>query len=235
MKIVNQKTPLLPSAILFGLIASVAPVSASITVLTFEGLQDLEPVLNFYNGGLGGNGSGPGPDYGITFSATSLALIDADAGGSGNIGGEPSPDTVLFFLSGTAILNVTAGFTDGFSFYYSAINQPGVVNVYDGPDATGNLLASINLPVTPTNGAPDPTGSFSPLLPIGVSFSGTALSVDFGGAANQIVFDDITFGSETPGGGNSAIPEPSGVIALGFLMASGLVVRNRGRRHSATV
>ena len=33
-------------------------------VLTFEGLKDTEAVANFYNGGLGGSGSGPqpGPD-----------------------------------------------------------------------------------------------------------------------------------------------------------------------------
>ena len=41
-------------------------------VLTFEGLQNNEQVLNFYNGGSGGSGSGPGPNYGITFGSDSL-------------------------------------------------------------------------------------------------------------------------------------------------------------------
>ena len=108
-------------------------------VLTFEGLQNFESVNGYYNGGTGGSGSGPGPNYGITFTASSLAIIDADAGGTGNFGGEPSPSTGLFFLEGTAVMNVPAGFTTGFSFFYSAIGSPGVVNVYDGPNATGNL------------------------------------------------------------------------------------------------
>jgi len=176
------------------------PVFAqSTTTLTFEGLANFEPVNQFYNGGTGGNGSGPGTNYGISFSPSSLALIDSDAGGSGNIGGEPSPDTVLFFTSSTAIMSVPAGFTTGFSFYYSAINNPASVTVYDGPNATGNVLATIALPTTPSNGAPDPTGSFSPFVPIGVAFSGTARSVDFGGSANQVAFDNITIGSSTPG------------------------------------
>lgn len=169
--------------------------------LTFEGLQDNEPVLNYYNGGLGGNGSGPGPALGVTFSTTALAIIDADAGGSGNFGGEPSPSTILFFLTGTAVMNVPSGFTTGFSFYYSAIRSPGSVIVYSGPNATGNVLASISLPLTQSSGAPDPTGQFSPLVPVGVSFSGIARSVDFGGTVNQIGFDNITFGSQTPNPG----------------------------------
>lgn len=172
-----------------------------VNVLTFEGLADQEAVNEFYNGGFGGNGSGPGPDLDISFTTNSLALIDADAGGSGNFGGEPSPDTILFFTTGTAVMNVPNGFTTGFSFFYTAILNPGVVNVYDGPNATGNLLASIALPLTPNSGAPDPTGTFSPLVPIGVTFVGTARSIDFGGTVNQIGFDDITVGSSTPGGG----------------------------------
>src|SRR5688500_15620137 len=35
--------------------------------ITFEGLQNFEDVRNYYAGGHGSLGSGPGPDYGITF------------------------------------------------------------------------------------------------------------------------------------------------------------------------
>jgi len=39
--------------------------------LTFEGLKDSEPILNFYIGGFGGKGSGPGPNFGnLTLRAT---------------------------------------------------------------------------------------------------------------------------------------------------------------------
>lgn len=197
-------------------------------VLTFEGLGDQEAVLEFYNGGTGGSGSGPGTNYGISFSSDSLSIIDADAGGTGNFGGEPSPDTILFFLTGAAAtMNVPAGFTTGFSFFYSAISSPGTIRVYDGLNATGNVLATLDLPLTPANGAPDPTGAFSPLVPIGVSFSGTAHSVDFGGTVNQVGFDNITLGTDIPGGGGPPPPQviptpalsPAGLALLGGLLA----------------
>lgn len=206
-------------------------------VLDFEGLADNEAVNEFYNGGTGGAGSGPGTNFGVSFSGNSLALIDADAGGTGNFGGEPSPDTILFFLSGAAAnVNVPAGFSTGFSFFYTAINNPGVIRVYDGLNATGNLLATLDLPLTPAGGAPDPTGDFSPLVPIGVTFAGTAMSVDFGGTVNQVGFDNITFGSGTPGGGGPppppqpATPTPALSPAWLLVLAGLLALVGLGRR-----
>lgn len=193
---------------------STGQAQAAAVVLDFEGVGDEQPVGNFYN-------TAP-HDFGITFSPNALGVVDADAGGSGNFGGEPSPSTILFFLNGpAATLNAANGFTDGFSFFYSAINNPGFINVYDGLNGTGNLLATLNLPTTPFNGAPDPTGQFSPLVPIGVSFSGLAKSVDFGGTVNQIGFDNITIGSATPG---SSQPVPEPLTILGSLAASGFGV-----------
>ncbi|BAQ62470.1 hypothetical protein GM3708_2876 [Geminocystis sp. NIES-3708] len=216
VKILSQSVFFITGATIFTMATT---GTAQAIVLTFEGLQDLESVNNFYDGGFGGNGSGPGPDYDITFSSNSLAIIDGDAGGSGNFGGEPSPDTVLFFLDGpAAIMNVANGFTTGFSFYYSAINNPGFINVYDDLNGTGNLLATLNLPLTPFDGAPDPTGQFSPLLPLGVAFNGTAKSVDFGGTVNQIAFDNITLGSDIPD--PTDVPEPLtilGTVSAGIM------------------
>lgn len=206
------------------LLISANAFSAAFT-LTFEGLGNLEAVGNFYNGGLGGSGSGPGPNFGVTFNADALSIIDEDAGGTGNFGGEPSPSTVLFFLTGSAaVMSVEAGFDTGFSFFYSAINQPGSVTVWDGINGTGNILATLNLPLTPFNGAPDPTGTFSPLVPIGVAFNGTAKSVSFAGVQNQIAFDNITFGSEVPEG---AIPEPGTYALMGMPLAAFLLFRRR--------
>jgi PEP-CTERM motif len=194
---------------------------ASIITLTFEGLQDEESISNFYNGGTGGSGSGPGPNFGITFSPNSLAIIQNNQGGTGNFGGEPSPNTVAFFLSGGPngalgdVMNVAAGFTTGFSFFYSAANDPGSVNVWSGLNATGTLLATISLPVTANDGGGCPTNpgaNFCPFVADGVTFNGTAMSVDFGGTANQIGFDNITLGSSTPTG---SAPEPSTLLTLG--------------------
>ena len=213
-------------------IAAMTASQGAIIVLDFEGLGDQEPVENFYDGGFGGNGSGPGTDFDITFSSNSLAIIDADAGGSGNFGGEPSPDTILFFLSGAAAtLNAPNGFDTGFSLFYTSPDGPASVDVYDGLNATGNLLASLALPTTPDNGAPDPSGRFSPFEPFGVAFTGTALSVDFGGAANFVGFDDITFGSATPGGGPpSSVPDGGSTLTLFAIALFGLVLRKQAAK-----
>lgn len=195
-------------------------LNAGVVTLTFEGLQDEESVNGYYNGGFGGNGSGPGPSDGIVFSSNSLALVEDNHGGSGNEGGEPAGDTGLFFLSGGAdTMDVAAGFTTGFSFFYSAPFDPGTISVFSGLDGTGTLLATLPLPLTAdgaVSGCSDnPGANFCPFVPIGVTFSGTAESVNFGGSANQIVFDNITLGSSIAGG---SAPEPGSV----FLLISGM-------------
>jgi VPDSG-CTERM motif len=171
----------------------------AVTVLTFEGLQNLEPINNFYNGGTGGFGSS-GPNYGINFTSDSLALIDSDNGGSGNFSNNPSGHTIMFFLTGADTMNVAAGFTTGFSFYYAAAIA-GSVSVYDGLNGTGTLLTTLNLLATPN--------PYNVWVPVGVAFGGTAMSVVFSGSANFIGFDDITLGSSTPG-----VPDGGTTVAL---------------------
>ena len=179
---------------------------AQVPILTFEGLRDGEPILNFYNGGYGANGSGKGPNYGITFEGQSLAIISdlssivTPAGpemGTGHLSNAPSGVTVAYFLSGAGVvMNVPAGFTTGFSVYYAAANTAGSITVYDGVGATGNVLATLQLPVNGANCGPE---TYSCWTPVGVPFTGVAKSVDFGGSANYIGFDNITVGSVTPG------------------------------------
>ncbi|WP_253845079.1 PEP-CTERM sorting domain-containing protein [Microcystis aeruginosa] len=116
-------------------------------------------------------------------------------------------------------MNVAAGFNTGFSFYYSS-SLAGSVTIFDGLNGTGTQLAQVNLGVNFQNNncTGDPTGLFCNWDPIGVSFAGTAKSVLFGGVANQVGFDSITLGSNTPG--PVSVPEPSslfGLLAVGFL------------------
>ena len=167
----------------------------NVVTLTFEGLRDTEEILNYYNGGYGSEGSGPGPNYGITFGSDSLAVISENAGGTGNISGNPSGSTAAFFLSGSGVvMNVAGGFQNGFAFYFSAPYYAGSVTVYDGLNGSGNVLAQIPLPLTQAfcNGSAQ---DYSCWQQTGVTFSGTAKSVNFGGSANYIVFDNITLGT----------------------------------------
>jgi hypothetical protein len=193
-----------------GLAMAQGSAMADVIVLDFEGLGDQTPVGDFYNGGAGTN-------YGIHFGSNALSIIDADAGGSGNFGNEPSPSTILFFLTGSAVLDYAPGFTDGFSFFYTTVSFGGTVTVYDGLGATGNVLAVLQLDALGA-GPGDPSGTFSNWRAVGAAFSGTARSIDFGGTVNQVGYDDITFGSATAGGGNR-VPEPGtlGLLGLGLM------------------
>src|SRR5690242_997913 len=56
------------------LIALSAQGFASDFTLDFGGLQDHEEILNYYDGGLGSLGSGPGPDFNLTFTPSFLAI-----------------------------------------------------------------------------------------------------------------------------------------------------------------
>ncbi|CAM9127704.1 unnamed protein product, partial [Ectocarpus fasciculatus] len=156
-------------------------------LIDFEAVGNLVPVGNTY------------APSGAIFSPNAFGLVDSDSpgsgAGSGNIGGLPSPVTGMFFFIGNAaVMNVPAGFQFGISFWYSAVNFPGTLSVFDGLGGTGNLLGTKVLPLTPFNGAPDPTGIFSPFFCDRVEFEGLAKSVVFGGLPNEIVFDDITCG-----------------------------------------
>jgi hypothetical protein len=103
--------------------------------------------------------------------------------------------------------------------------------VYDGVDATGNVLGTLDLVAQYTNNCVgDPTGGFCNWTPVGVAFAGTARSIDFGGTANQTGFDEITFGSARPGD-QTPVPEPATLLMVGAGLAA--VARRRFGRKQA--
>ncbi|MFN3642549.1 MAG: VPLPA-CTERM sorting domain-containing protein [Gemmobacter sp.] len=214
---------------------------AAVVVLDFEGIADYPNsndvfVQDFYNGGTSSVGTS-GTNYGISFgsnalliclNSTSVFCSNTSRGGEGN---PNSREGALFFLDGDeTFMNVAAGFETGFSFNYVSTTFSGSVGVYDGLDGTGNLLASIDL--RPNAGfCPDYSAGFCPFGPAGIAFAGIAKSVSFGGVANQIVFDDITFGSSIP----DPDPDPNVVplpASLPLLLAGlgGIAALRRRRR-----
>jgi PEP-CTERM motif-containing protein len=202
----------------------VSATQAAVITLDFENIAPYPNnndvfVQDYYNGGTSSIGTS-GTNYGISFSSNSLAIClnstSVTCSNTSRGGLDPASDEGgLFFLTGSeSIMNVAAGFDTGFAFNYVSLSNPGSVSVYDGLDGTGNLLATINL--SPNAGScPGYNAGFCPFSPIGVGFAGTAKSVSFAGVANQIVFDDITFGAVAP----PTVPVPATVALLGLGLA----------------
>lgn len=221
-------------------VALIAPLAAGAQVLNFEGIGApplaTTPIADFYNGG-------GGPNFGIEFSSNALAIcLDVVVGGPcptsntsrGGLGSPASRASGLFFLSGDdAFMNRASGFTTGFSFFYTAVFRGGSFSVYEGLNGTGSVLASLVLGTTPNGvGLANCLGNnFCPLVAAGVSFEGTARSVVFAGVANQITFDDVTFGSVRPGElpPTNVVPEPGtwAMLATGLVGLVGVARRRR--------
>lgn len=216
-------------------LATTMPAQANV-VLDFEGINATYPsafafVQDFYNGGTSSDGTS-GTNFGISFSSNALAICLNTVGtfcsntSRGGLGDPNSQLGALFFLSGAeTFMNAPAGFDTGFSLLYTAINVPGSLNVYDDLNGAGIVLASLALPTTLSDCDSSFNAGFCPFFPVGVAFSGTAKSISFAGVADQIVFDDVTFGSVTPG---TAVPEPASLLLLGSGLAGlGLWARRR--------
>ena len=201
-------------------ILTAGSASAAI-VLDFEGVNATYPsgfanVGDFYNGGTSSDGTS-GTDYGIEFTSNALAICLNTPGVvcSNTSRGGLAPGSelgALFWLEGPeTYMNVAAGFDTGFSFYYAAPNTPGAIRVYDGLNGTGNLLATLDLGLTPATCSGEYNALYCPFAASGIGFAGIAKSVSFAGTANYIVFDDVTFGSITPG-----VPEPTTYALFGI-------------------
>lgn len=217
-----------------------APSKAAVVSLNFEGINSTYPsgyaqVLEFYNGGNSSDGT-TGTNYGISFGSNALAIclnsttVTCSNTSRGGLGDPNSQRGGLFFLDGSeTFLNYSSGFTTGFSFNYVG-QRAGSVDVYDGLNGTGNLLGSVALSPNGSNCPAYSSSGFCPFQAAGITFNGIGRSISFGGVANQIVFDDVTFGSQRPGN----VPEPSAwaLLIVGFGTVGGAL---RRRKQAARV
>lgn len=212
------------------------PVSAGaqVKMLDFEGIGDFAAIGNHYNGGAGGN-------QGVTFFGNAVALervgyLTTDpCQGSAGFSPPPSGCGVLFYyqnqVGGGAGINMAAGFNNGFSLFYFPhflTTNAASFSVHSGLNAGGSVLATLALPQP----------SFpAPLVwqPVGVTFSGTAYSVSFMNAGGSLVFDNVTFGDDSPGlpeveAPVQVVPEPESVMLLAMgLGVVGVAARRRKR------
>jgi hypothetical protein len=202
------------SILRLSLLAVLAPAfvtaNADVVTLDFEGFDNMALLETFYMGGTDNHGNS-GPNYGIDFDLNAYALVDKDwgNGGTGYFANEPSPSTVMLFQGSSTVLDYSAGFTGNFSFFYSS-SVVGSVKIYSGLDATGHLIATIPLAdqYNANHCTGDPTGLFCNWTDVGVAVSETARSVEFGGAADRTMYDNVTFGGPLP------LPEPgTGVLS----------------------
>lgn len=232
------------SLVVVGLLYASLPASAATIVLDFEGVNSTYPsgfafVGDFYNGGLSSDGT-TGTDFGLSFSDNAQAIclntpgVTCSNTSRGGLGNPDSDQGALFFLAGAeTFMNVDAGFDTGFSFFYTAINNSGSVSVYDGLNGTGNLLGTLNLPTTLSACGGEYSAGFCPFVAIGIGFAGLAQSVSFAGVADQIVFDDVTFGSviPDPDPDPTAVPEPATMTLIGAGLLASAAKRYRQRKE----
>ncbi len=214
--------------------------SAGVIDINFENIapypngNDVE-ILDYYNGGTSSIGTS-GTNYGISFPDNALLIClntigtDCSNTSHGGLGDPASQDGGMYFLTGsTTFLNDAAGFTTGFAFDYTAVNgSGGSVEVWSGLNGTGTQLAALSLSTTGSSCDPSYGAGFCPFVNGSLAFSGTGMSIEFDGVADQIVYDDITFGSTIVGGTGNA-PEPGYVIPVAIGLAGFGLLRFRRR------
>ncbi len=187
--------------------------------LTFEGATGYaNAIAEFYNGGTDSVGNS-GTDFGVSFFDAALGLSnDADFSYYSNA---PTAGSVLFAYDTTATMNVANGFTGQLTFYYASDRSVlDAVNIYSGLNSTGTLLASLSLFGNASLGCSDT--AFCRFDLTSVKFAGVAHSVNFGGNALNVAYDNINLNI-------SAVPELETYVLLAAGLLAVAFVKRRER------
>lgn len=196
-----------------------APASGAVITMTFDGLADSEAVGAYYAGKLGGNGSGPGPSWGVTYTGATAKIAIAN-GGTGMFTGELSSPAAAFADSIMEI-DVPGGFSGALSFWYSSSGGTLTVRVLSDLNLAGTILGESNLPLTASGGF-----AFSNVL-----FDAQAKSVGFvTRGPGGFYLDNVTLQTPEP------VPEPGTFLLLSSALflacaSSAFGIRKRGARR----
>ncbi|HEY4312068.1 MAG TPA: hypothetical protein VGN12_21650 [Pirellulales bacterium] len=235
---------------LAALVPGAAERSHADVTMTFEGLHDLEPVLDYYDGGSGGtnwfaqmwptsktdangqnihdyNPATGGPNYGISFSDNALAVISG-AGGIGDFSNNPSGDTVALiapfddsFGNAGVTMTIWAGWSNStFSFYYSGLSTPGTI--VSIYDAVGGPSGTGS--VIASEALPDTQGdSDNVWTEFSLPFTGTAYSIYFSApiGADNVSLSGISIPADPLNQENAVQPVPeTSAIAIWSVLLS---------------
>jgi len=122
---------------LITILLALRPSAAQATTLSFDQLQVGEGILEYYNGGLGSMGTGPGPSLGVSFTPV-WTVSTPDVYGAAN--GKSAA------FSGMGTVSFHAEWSGAFSFYYSG--GPTTLQLYSEENGLGTLHDTLNLPAS---------------------------------------------------------------------------------------
>lgn len=196
----------LPAAGLALSLFAAAPAMAAPLVIDFETAPSYSSIGDHY------------ADKGVSFGGDALGLQNDELGPY--FSNAPSANGVMFAFGTDATMNVTGGFMDTVSFWYSSTAAAlGGVSIWSGLNGTGTLLASFDLLGNAQNGCSDTAWCHFDQL--SADFAGVAYSMTFNGDPT-IAFDNIALGS-------NAVPEPASMLLVSLGLA-GLAASKRRRK-----
>ncbi len=187
--------------------------------LDFEGATGYANAIGaFYNGGTDSLGNS-GANLGVSFTDAALGLSNDSS--FSYYSNAPTSGSVMFAYDATATMNVASGFTGQLTFWYASNAAVlDAVNIYSGLNSTGTLLASASLFGNASLACSDT--DFCRFDLTSVKFAGVAHSVNFGGNALNVAYDNI-------GLTISAVPEPETYVLLtAGLLAVAFIKRRQG-------